>query len=209
MMTMNKQNAGMLFVISGPSASGKDTIISKVSEIIGSNVRISISMTTRAPRGQEQEGVNYYYVSEEEFLKNIETGNMLEYAKYGDYYYGTPLAPVKKWLDEGRIVFLVIEVQGGEKIRSIFPDSRKVFIIPPSLVELEKRLRGRGTETEEAITKRLTIARGEIMRAVEYDYIVENDVLDNAVNDVLSIIRAEQLLTENMKRKIREVIDNA
>lgn len=202
-------NKGMLFVVSGPSASGKDTVIKDVLDKLGDGARLSVSMTTREPRAGESEGVNYHYVTEEAFRESIEKNLMLEFAKYGRYYYGTPIAPVKKWLNEGKIVFLIIEVQGGEKIKRLFPDSRKIFILPPSLQELERRLRNRGTEREDAIARRMSIATTEIERATEYDYVVENDDLDLAVSDVLSIIRAEQLCTENMKNKIREVINHA
>lgn len=202
-------NEGLLLVVSAPSGCGKDTIIAKVLEELKNEAFLSVSMTTRDMRPGEEEGVNYYYVSVDEFKSNIENGNMLEYAVYGSNYYGTPVKPVKKLLSEGKIVILIIEVEGGGNVRKIFPDAVKIFIVPPSMEVLENRLRGRNTDSEEEIIKRLDIARNEIERAVEYDYVVENDVLDDAVSDVLTIIKAERLKTYNMKNKLREVLNNA
>lgn len=202
-------NEGLLLVVSAPSGCGKDTIIAKVLEELKNEAFLSVSMTTRDMRPGEEEGVNYYYVSVDEFKNNIENGNMLEYAMYGSNYYGTPVKPVKKLLSEGKIVILIIEVEGGGNVRKIFPDAVKIFIVPPSMEVLESRLRGRNTDSEEEIIKRLDIARNEIERAVEYDYVVENDVLDDAVSDVLTIIKAERLKTYNMKNKLREVLNNA
>lgn len=196
---------GLLVVVSAPSGCGKDTIISKVVEKMDGNAFISVSMTTRKMRAGEIEGVNYYFVSTDEFKESIKKGEMLEYATYGENYYGTPVGPVKKLLEEGKVVFLIIEVEGGANVKKVFPDAKKIFIIPPSLKVLENRLRSRATDSEEAISKRLDIAFTELQRAYEYDYIVENDVLEDAVNDVMSIVRAEQLRIENMQNKLREV----
>lgn len=202
-------NNGLLVVVSAPSGCGKDTVISKVMETMKDDAFLSVSMTTREIRPGEKAGVNYHYISAEEFNNNIEKGEMLEYAQYGDSLYGTPLTPVKKNLDEGKTVFLIIEVNGGKNVKRIFPESKKIFIIPPSLDELERRLRSRATDSDEAIKARLRIAETELKRAFEYDYIVENDVLSNAVNDVMSIVRAEQLKLKNMQNKLREVTNNA
>lgn len=202
-------NKGLLVVVSAPSGCGKDTVIAKVLEKMEGEAFLSVSMTTRQMREGEVDGVNYYFISTEEFKENIKNGEMLEYTCYGENFYGTPIAPVKKLLSEGKTVFLIIEVEGGENVKRIFPDAKKIFIIPPSLDILEKRLRGRATDSDEAIRARLRIAETELQRASEYDYIVENDVLENAVNDVMSIIRAEQLRIKNMQNKLREVIKNA
>lgn len=202
-------NKGMLVVVSAPSGCGKDTIISKVLDILGDKAALSVSMTTRAMRPGEVEGVNYYFVSTDEFNKCIENGEMLEYACYGSNYYGTPVKPVKDRLNEGKIVFLIIEVEGGGNVKKIFPEAKKIFIVPPSMKELEARLRNRATDSEEAIQSRLKIAETELERACEYDYIIENDVLEDAVSDVMSIIRSHQLEITNMQNKIREVITNA
>ena len=178
-------------------------------DILGDKAALSVSMTTRDMRPGEVEGVNYYFVSPDEFNKCIENGEMLEYARYGSSFYGTPVKPVREKLDEGKIVFLIIEVEGGKNVKKIFPDAKKIFVIPPSMKELEARLRKRATDSEEAIQSRLKIAETELERASEYDYVIENDVLEDAVSDVMSIIRSHQLEINNMQNKIREVITNA
>lgn len=202
-------NKGLLVVVSAPSGCGKDTIVNEIVKEMGDDASISVSMTTRDMRVGEAEGVNYYYVSKEQFEENIRNGEMLEYTTYGSNYYGTPVGPVKDKLKNGKVVFLIIEVEGGENVKKIFPDCVKIFVIPPSMEVLEKRLRGRGTDKDEVIRERLEIARTELQRATEYDYIVENDVLQEAVEDVKTIIRAEKLRTNVMQTKLREVIDNA
>lgn len=202
-------NQGILIVVSAPSGCGKDTVISKVLEKLGDEASLSVSMTTRAMRPGEAEGVNYYYVSVDEFKEHIANGDILEYTKYGSNFYGTPVKPVKDKLSQGKIVILIIEVEGGGNVKKIFPEAKKIFIVPPSMQELENRLRKRGTDAEEAILERLEIAETELQRAKEYDYIVENSVLENAVDDVMAIIRAGQLEISKMQNKIREVITNA
>ena len=202
-------NQGILIVVSAPSGCGKDTVISKVLEKLGDAASLSVSMTTRAMRPGEEEGVNYYYVSVDEFREHIENGDILEYTNYGSNFYGTPIKPVKDKLNQGKVVILIIEVEGGKNVKKIFPDAKKIFIVPPSMDELEKRLRNRATDSEEAIIKRLKIAETELKRAVEYDYIVENSVLEDAVDDVMAIIRSGQLEISKMQNKIREVITNA
>lgn len=202
-------NKGILVVISAPSGCGKDTIVNEIVKEMGDEASVSVSMTTREMRPGEEEGVNYYYVSVDQFKKNIENGEMLEYTRYGSNYYGTPVGPVKEKLREGKTVFLIIEVEGGENVKKVFPDCVKIFVIPPSMEVLSNRLRGRGTDNEEAIATRLEIARTELQRAVEYDYIVENDVLQDAVEDVKAIIKAEKLRINLMQTKLREVIKDA
>lgn len=202
-------NEGILIVVSAPSGCGKDTVISKVLENLGDKAMLSVSMTTRAMRPGEAEGVNYFYVSVDEFKEHIKNGDMLEYATYGSNFYGTPIKPVKDKLEEGKIVILIIEVEGGGNVKKIFPEAKKIFIVPPSMEELEARLRKRGTDSDEAISERLRIAETELKRAEEYDYIIENSVLEDAVSDVMSIIRAGQLEISKMKNKISEVITNA
>ncbi|MBQ4349428.1 MAG: guanylate kinase [Clostridia bacterium] len=202
-------NKGSLIVVSAPSGCGKDTIVKDVVELMKDEIHLSVSMTTREMRPGEAEGVNYFYVSVEEFKQKIESGEILEHAIYGGNYYGTPAGPVREQLESGKTVILIIEVEGGGNIKKLFPEAVKVFVIPPSFEVLEERLRGRGTDEEETIRSRLEIAKQELGRAGEYDYIIENDVLEEAVEDLISIIRAERFKTKYMINKVREVIDNA
>ena len=201
-------NNGVLLVVSAPSGCGKDTIIAEVLKKFD-DAFLSVSMTTRPMRPGEVEGVNYYFVTQPEFEEKIDCGEMLEYARYGSNYYGTPAGPVRKLLEEGKTVILIIEVQGAGNVKRMFPEACNIFIIPPSFEILEKRLRGRGTDDDESIIKRLDIAKDELERAVEFDYIVENDVLEEAVEDIITIIKAEKLKVNKMKNKLSEVIDNA
>ena len=201
-------NNGVLLVVSAPSGCGKDTIIAEVLKKID-NAYLSVSMTTRPMRPGEVDGVNYYFVSQPEFEEKIDRGEMLEYARYGSNYYGTPAGPVRDLLEEGKTVILIIEVQGAGNVKRLFPEACNIFIIPPSFEILEKRLRGRGTDDDESIIKRLDIAKCELARAEEFDYIVENDVLEEAVEDIITIIKAEKLKVNKMKNKLSEVINNA
>lgn len=200
---------GILIVISAPSGCGKDTIITEVLKRMNGEAIASVSMTTRSPRAGETDGVDYYFVSKEIFEQNIENGEMLEYTNYSGNFYGTPAAPVRKLISEGKVVVFNIEVEGGGNIKKIFPDACKIFIVPPSLSVLEQRLRNRGTDDESSILKRLNAAQDELSRAVEYDYIVKNDVLETAIDDVMAIIRAERLKFINNKNIISEVVKNA
>lgn len=218
---------GVLFIVSGPSATGKDTIVSEIIKNDPEKNCLSVSMTTRKPRGSETEGIDYFFVDTETFEKNIRENKMLEYAKYGDSYYGTPMEPVKNWLDSGKSVFLIIEVQGAAIVRKRFPDARSIFIMPPCMDALEKRMRLRGTEDDESIQKRLNIAKEEIKRVFEYDYVVINDKLREAIDGVFRICDTEvkvkngiamtdeeyfgasKYKTDNMINCIREVIENA
>lgn len=183
---------GLLLVVSAPSAGGKGTILKELFQR-NENLRMSVSATTRQPRAGEEHGKHYYFISREEFQQLIDSGKMLEYAEYVGNLYGTPKDPVDQWLDEGHDVVLEIEVQGGAQIKKIVPDCVSVFIVPPSLEVLEKRLRGRGTEEEGTILKRLATARQELTQAGIYDYVVVNDRLEDAVNDMLAILRSEKL----------------
>lgn len=203
-----KMNKGQLIVVSGPSGSGKDTVICKAMKKMGDKAFLSVSMTTRQKRGNEKDGVDYYFVSKDEFESHIHNGDMLEYAQYGSNYYGTPIAPIKERMNNGETVFLNIEVQGGASIRKLMPEAVQIFIIPPSMKELERRLRKRATEDEEAIRKRMLIAESEISRACEYDYIVINDDLDDAVKELLDIINGQKNKNENINEMISEVLNN-
>lgn len=200
-------DSGVLIILSGPSGSGKDTVLNKLTEN-RDDIKISISMTTRQKRNDEIDGLNYYFVNREYFEKKIADNNMLEYAEYADNLYGTPKAPVDEMLRNGKAVILKIEVQGAEKIRKIYPEVISIFLMPPSVRVLEERLRGRNSEDEETLNHRLVIAREEIRRASEYDYIVINDTVENAVAGIETIINAERQKTFRNKKIISEVINN-
>lgn len=198
---------GTLFIVSGPSGCGKGTVLAEI--LKQDNVYYSVSATTRAPRPGEVNGVNYHFLSKEEFEKLIENGGMLEYANYCGNYYGTPKKPVEDMLAEGKNVILEIEVQGALKVMEKCPEAVSVFILPPSLKELRRRLHKRGTETEEVIEKRIGEAAGEIRKAVNYDYVMINGELEIAVSDLLSIINSQKLKKENSEYLIDEVLENA
>lgn len=197
-------NNGILMVLSGPAGSGKDTVLGELYKQIP-EMKQSVSMTTRPPRDGEVDGVDYYFVSKEEFETAIKDRKMLEYAQYGSNFYGTPKEPVDRMLNEGKIVVLKIEVQGAENIRKIYPDLVTIFITPPNMSVLESRLRRRGTESEEDIRHRLEIAADELSRIEEYNYIVINDELEDVVNDVKTIISAEKLKVSRRNKIISEV----
>lgn len=180
---------GRLYVISGPSGTGKGTICKEILKDIGNE--FSVSMTTREPREGELHGREYFFVSHEEFTENISKNNFLEYATVFDNYYGTPKDIVLKKLDKGRNVILDIDVQGGLQVREAMPEAVLIFLLPPSLAELRRRLENRGTETPEKIEKRLSKAVDEIKFIGEYDYMVINNDLETAVDNVRSIMKAE------------------
>lgn len=198
---------GILIIFSGPSGSGKDTVLK---ELVADrdDIKVSVSMTTRNKREGEIDGTHYYFVNREYFQKKISEDKMLEYAEYNGNMYGTPKAPVDEMLSDGKAVILEIEVQGAEKIRKIYPEVISIFLMPPSVRVLEERLRGRGTDDEETINHRLVIAREEIRRASEYDYVVINDSVENAVEGIETIIAAERKKTIRNKKIISEVINN-
>lgn len=198
---------GMLIILSGPSGCGKDSVINELLKL-DSNIKVSVSLTTRQIREGEVDGESYYFVPREYFEKKLDDNAFLEYAEYGGNLYGTPKAPVDEMLAAGINVILKIEVQGAEKIRAIYPDCVSIFVLPPSMRVLENRLRGRGTDDEEAIQSRLHIASVEMRRSTEYSYIVINDTLEKAAADVLEIINAEGRKTFRNKNTISEVINN-
>lgn len=185
----NRHGTGKLFVISGPSGTGKGTVCKELIKSDGPD--LSISMTTREPRAGEKDGREYFFVTKEEFMRNIEEGNLLEYANVFDNMYGTPKDAVVRKLERGRNVMLEIDVQGGLLVKKAMPDAVLIFLLPPSLAELRSRLEGRQTDAPDVIEKRLSKALNEIRIVGEYDYYVVNDDLDEAVKDVLNIIDAE------------------
>ena len=184
---------GMLIVLSGPSGVGKGTVRKAIFDQPGNDFQYSISMTTRKPRPGEVNGKDYFFVSKEEFEQKIQAGEMLEYAKYVDNYYGTPLKWINDTLDAGKDVFLEIEVNGAMQVRSKSPNGVFIFLTPPDLMELKQRLIHRGTDSMEVINKRIKNAFGEIEMMQNYDYAVVNDEVPNAVEKVKEIIRSERL----------------
>lgn len=184
---------GMLIVLSGPSGVGKGTVRKALFDEPDTDFQYSISMTTRQPREGERDGIDYFFVSKEQFEDNIKNGEMLEYAKYVDNYYGTPLKYVNETLDSGKDVFLEIEVNGAMQVRANCPDAVFVFLTPPDLMELKHRLINRGTEEMSVINARIKKAVGEIKMMRNYDYAVVNDEVENAVARIRTIIRSERL----------------
>lgn len=176
-----------LVVLSGPSGSGKDTI-SKAIRARRGDIAVSISCTTRRPRGTEKHGEDYYFISKEDFLDRVARGRMLEYTEYAGNYYGTPMDELEKKLDGKTTVLLVIEVNGARKVKEVYPNSLLVFIVPPSLEELEKRLKLRNTETDMERSKRMEIAKKELKHLADYDFVIENDIVDHCAERLSDII---------------------
>lgn len=183
---------GLLVVVSGPSGAGKGTICQALLE--KTPLAYSVSATTRKPRAGEVDGESYYFLSVEAFEKMIEKDELLEWAKVYDNYYGTPLNKVEEKLAAGEDILLEIDTQGAMKVREKFPEGVYIFILPPSLAELERRIRGRDTETEDVLQKRLAAAIDEIEAGKCYKYVVTNDEVDGAVDSVCAILAAERRL---------------
>ncbi len=181
----------LLVVVSGPSGSGKGTLCNMLREALP-DLSYSISLTTRPPRGDEQNGVEYFFVTEEEFKKRIEAGEFLEWAEVYGYYYGTLLFTVEKLLCEGRNVLLELDTQGARMVKEIFPEAVLIFIRPPSMEELKARITKRGTDDQAAINKRLSCAPDELEAARSYDYLVDNNLKEQAFADLLNIIEREK-----------------
>lgn len=180
---------GLLIVVSGFSGAGKGTLMNKLLQTYDSYA-LSVSMTTRQPREGEIDGVSYFFSSKELFEKKIEENGFIEYAQYCDHYYGTPKAYVEQQMSLGKDVILEIEMQGALKVKEKFPETLLLFVTPPSIEELERRLRGRGTETDEVIQKRLNRAKEEVKGIDAYDFLVINDDLERCVEEINSIVNA-------------------
>ncbi|WP_057768380.1 guanylate kinase [Lactobacillus selangorensis] len=197
---------GMLIVLSGPSGVGKGTVRQAMLEDEFRDFQYSVSMTTRKPRPGEVNGRDYYFVSKAEFEDNIKNDQMLEYARYVDNYYGTPLKYVNQTLDEGRDVLLEIEVNGARQVREKCPDGVFIFLTPPDLGELRQRIEKRGTDDEATIDKRMDKAAAEIKMMAHYDYAVVNDQVDLAVQRIEKIIESEHLRVDRVLDRYEKMI---
>ena len=182
-------NKGLLIVISGPSGVGKGTVIKQFINDEDLKLAYSVSMTTRSPREGEVDGVNYYFVSKEEFEKTREEGGLLEWTEFVNNFYGTPLEGVEKLRNEGKNVLLEIEVEGCKQVKEKCPDALTIFIVPPSMKELENRIRGRKSEPEEVVQQRLAKAAKELEQTGNYRYVVCNDDIDLAADIIRVIIK--------------------
>ncbi|MBE6156124.1 MAG: guanylate kinase [Firmicutes bacterium] len=197
---MIKENGkGLLIVISGPSGTGKGTICKRLLDEI-SNIKLSISMTSRKPRGQEINGVDYYFVTKDEFENRINNNEFLEYAiVYSGQYYGTPKSKIEEDLNNGTSVILEIDIQGALKVKEIVKDAIFIFIMPPSMKILKERLMNRKTESEEKVMERFKTAYKELNEFKKYNYVVVNDILDEAVDKVKSIILSERCRVDRIE----------
>lgn len=198
---------GLLVIISGPSGVGKGTIRKALFKIPDNNFCYSVSMTTRAPREGEIDGVDYFFVSREEFEKRIRNNGFLEYAEFVGEYYGTPLDYIENMMENGKEVIVEIEVQGALQVREKTPEAVFIFIVPPSRQALIDRLKARGTDTTETIQKRIEKADREFPLAYKYDYIVVNDEVKNAADRIYAIIRAEHAKTERSIHKYYKILE--
>ena len=198
---------GILFILSGPSGVGKGTVRQRLFEQ-ETNLKYSVSATTRKKRPGEKEGVDYFYKTEEEFKQMIANGELLEYARYVNNYYGTPKKYVEEQLALGNDVFLEIEVQGALQVKKNFPEGVFIFLCPPSLEELKNRIMNRGTETDALIRNRLKEASKEIEMMSEYDYVVVNDDVDKAVEKVKAIIVSEHCKRERIEKQYKKILES-
>ena len=196
MIKLKKQ--GLLIVVSGPSGAGKDSVCNLVASY-NPNLWISVSCTSRDIRKGEVEGVNYFYLTKDEFEEQIKNNDFLEYATYNNYYYGTPIYKIKEKLNEGKDVVLVIEVQGALKVKKLYPNAIFIFILPPSMEELRNRLIKRGTENYEKIIDRFRMAYKEINEISKYNYVIVNDVLEDAALKMQSIIVSERCRVDRIE----------
>ena len=197
-MIKNKKQ-GQLIVVSAPSGAGKDTVVKKLVERNKNDYWISVSSTSRPPRKGEKEGEDYYFISKEEFEKNIEEGYFLEYTKYADNYYGTPKKYIKENLDKGKDVILIIEIEGAANVKEMLPESILIFIMPPSIKELVRRLKKRGTEDNDKILKRFHKTYKEINEVTKYNYVVINDKIEDAADKIEAIIKAEKCRVDRIE----------
>ena len=201
------QDKGLLIVLSGPSGVGKGTVRKAIFSHPNTAFEYSISMTTRLPREGEVDGVDYFFKTRAEFESLISQGKLLEYAEFVGNYYGTPVDYVRETLDNGKDVFLEIEVQGAQQVREKFPEGLFIFLAPPSLSELKNRITTRGTETEEVINNRMTVAKEEIEMMSLYDYVVENDQVEHAVEKIKAIVIAEHCRRTRIEQRYKNMLE--
>ena len=198
---IKQKKSGQLIIISGPSGAGKDSVVSKLLES-NKNIWVSISATSRSPRGKEEDGVDYYFLDKKDFEKKIKEDYFLEYAKYTDNYYGTPKAHIMEKLNKGIDVILVIEIQGAKIVKELLPETVLIFIMPPTEKDLLKRLVGRQTESKDKIISRFERAYQEINEVTKYNYVVVNDKLDEAASKVDAIIKAEKCRVDRIEEML-------
>lgn len=201
-----KHEKGILIVLSGPAGVGKGTVCGALRNA-NTHINYSVSATTRLPRAGEVDGVNYFFKTREAFEEMIKKDQLLEWAEYVGNYYGTPIDYVQKTINEGKDIILEIEVQGALKVKERFPEGVFIFLMPPSLAELRKRIEGRGTETADVIDRRMTVAKEEIDMMKKYDYVVENDEVDFAVERIKAIVTAEHCKRERLIEKYKQLVE--
>lgn len=196
---IKRKNTGQIIVISAPSGAGKGTVIAELLKNDNKSRWLSVSATSRAMREGEKEGVNYYYITEDDFKEKIENDYFLEYTNYAGNFYGTPKEYIKKHLEQGIDVILEIEIEGATNIKKLIPEALFIFIMPPSLKTLIKRLKKRGTESNDKIIKRFHEAYKEINEVTKYNYVVVNDELEDTVNTIEAIIKAEKCRVDRIE----------